>query len=261
MFEWHNKILNIQQAQDKEFVLNLIKLITIDKLEVVVTTIIEHVATPLWGKWEDETHTPKLGLGSPPGLPKLQSSVVGVKTSRIGMFFISLERYWSVDVKMALHGPFGHLQHKLWPKEGPGVKLAVWLPTAKSQESTWPKCVQVECNTPLESSQGELQLCFKPHPNRRSEQRVMVTQSPRSPNWDSFGTPPWVSRDKSHSDVGAAERRIVYYMGEGGDFPRVRAVVCQVSPELPVTCPSTKGVLECELINLLVGLMQVRVNE
>jgi len=27
--------------------------------------------------------------------------------------------------KMASHEPFGHLQPKLWAKEGPGVKLAV----------------------------------------------------------------------------------------------------------------------------------------
>jgi hypothetical protein len=53
--------------------------------------------------------------------------------------------------------------------------------------------------------------------------------------------------------VGAAERHKVYYMGEGGGFPRVRAVVNQVSPELLVACPSTKGVLESELTNLLVG--------
>jgi hypothetical protein len=37
---------------------------------------------------------------------------------------------------------------------------------------------------------------FRPHPNRRSEQRVMTSQSPKSPNWDSFGTPPWESWDK-----------------------------------------------------------------
>jgi len=33
-----------------------------------------------------------------------------------------------------------------------------------------------------------------------------------------------------------------------------------VGPKLPVACPSTKGVLECELTSLLVGLMQVRVS-
>ncbi len=66
---------------------------------------------------------------------------------------------------------------------------------------------------------------------------------------------------KSHSDVGAAERHKVYYMGEGGGFPRVWAVVNQVSPKLPMACPSTKGVPECELTNLLVGLIQVRVSD
>jgi hypothetical protein len=49
-------------------------------------------------------------------------------------------------------------------------------------------------------------------------------------------------------------------MGEGGGFPRVRAVVSLVSPELPVACLSIKGVLENELTNLLVGLMQVQVS-
>jgi len=34
-------------------------------------------------------------------------------------------------------------------------------------------------------------------------------------------------------------------------------MVSLVSPESPVTCLSTKGVLEVELTNLLVGFMQV----
>jgi hypothetical protein len=49
-------------------------------------------------------------------------------------------------------------------------------------------------------------------------------------------------------------------MGEGGGLPRVQAMVNLVSLELPVACPSTKGILECELINLLGGLMQVQVS-
>jgi hypothetical protein len=32
---------------------------------------------------------------------------------------------------MASHWSFGHLQPKLWAKEGPGVKLAIWFPTTK----------------------------------------------------------------------------------------------------------------------------------
>jgi hypothetical protein len=45
---------------------------------------------------------PKWELGSPPGLPKLQSSISGIKTPRIGAFFISLESYRSVDVENGL---------------------------------------------------------------------------------------------------------------------------------------------------------------
>ncbi len=58
---------------------------------------------------------------------------------------------------------------------------------------------------------------------------------------------------KNHSNVGAAERHRVYYMGEGGGFSQVRVMVSQVSLELPVACPSAKGALERELTNLLVG--------
>jgi hypothetical protein len=167
--------------------------------------------------------------------------------------------------KMASHESFGHQQHKLWSKEGPGVKLAIWLPTTKSRESTRPQCVQAECGTPLKSSQGELQVCFRPHPDQRSKQGVMSCQNPGSPNWDSFrtvsGLPLESPKTKSHLDVAPVEWRKVYYMGEGGDFPWVRVVVSQMSPKLPVACPNTKGAPECELTNLLVGLMQVWVNE
>jgi hypothetical protein len=54
----------------------------------------------------------------------------------------------------------------------------------------------VKCDTPLEISQQELQVCFRRHPNQRSEQIVMNSQSGKSPNRDSFGTLPWESRDK-----------------------------------------------------------------
>jgi hypothetical protein len=64
-------------------------------------------------------------------------------------------------------------------------------------------------------------------------------------------------RTKSHTDVGAVERRREYYMGDGGGFPRVWAMVSLVSLELPMACPSTKGAPKSELTNLLVGLMQV----
>jgi hypothetical protein len=38
-------------------------------------------------------------------------------------------------------------------------------------------------------------------------------------------------------------------------------MVNHVSPGSPVACPSTANVSECELTNLLVGLMQVQITK
>jgi hypothetical protein len=47
-----------------------------------------------------------------------------------------------------------------------------------------------------------------------------------------------------HLDVASAARCREYYMGEGGGFPQVQAVVSQVSPRLPVACPNIERVLK-----------------
>jgi hypothetical protein len=140
--------------------------------------------------------------------------------------------------KMALHEPFGYLQHKLWSKEGLGVKLAVWLPTIKSRESIRSRCVQVECNTPLKRSWGELQVRFRPHPNQRFEMGIMSSQSLGSLNRDSFGTPPWESRDKKPFGCRSRVQTQKILYGEGDGFPRVRAVVNQVNMCYPWLVPT-----------------------
>jgi hypothetical protein len=48
-----------------------------------------------------------------------------------------------------------------------------------------------------------------------------------------LGFPLGSPRTKSHLDVGLVERHIVYYKGEGGGFPQVRAVVSLVCPCCP----------------------------
>jgi hypothetical protein len=64
----------------------------------------------------------------------------------------------------------------------------------------------------LKSSRGELQDWFRPRLDRRSGRGVMMAQSPRSPNRDSFGTPLWESRDKEPlgHGRGGATQRILY---------------------------------------------------
>jgi hypothetical protein len=102
--------------------------------------------------------------------------------------------------KMGSHCSFGHLKHKLWPKEGPGVELPgvrqFWLPTTRSRESTRNTWLQTTCDIPLESSRRELQLCFRPHCDRSFAQEVMRPQNPGSPNWQDFGTPARESQER-----------------------------------------------------------------
>jgi hypothetical protein len=52
-----------------------------------------------------------------------------------------------------------------------------------------------------------------------------------------FGSP----ETKCHLDVGFVKRHRVYYKGEGGGFPQVRAVVSLMSRRLPIARPSTKS--------------------
>jgi len=52
-----------------------------------------------------------------------------------------------------------------------------------------------------------------------------------------FGSP----KTKCHLDVGLVKRHRVYYKGEGGGFPQVRAMVSLVSPSLPMVYFSTKS--------------------
>jgi hypothetical protein len=64
-----------------------------------------NVATLLWESVRMKFILSKWGLGSPLGLPKVQSSIARVKTPRIEAFCISLKIYWSVDVQNGLTWP------------------------------------------------------------------------------------------------------------------------------------------------------------
>jgi len=65
------------------------------------------------------------GSWSPDGFLNFQKAITGVKTHWIEKLLISLESPWNTMSKMSLHDPFGHLKHKLWSKERPGIKLAI----------------------------------------------------------------------------------------------------------------------------------------
>ncbi len=101
------------------------------------------------------------------------------------------------------HWPFGHLSPKLWAKEGPGVKLPVWLPTTKSLESTSSRPPNKECDTSLERSRRGLQVWFRPRRDRTWQSGVMSSQSP--------GTPPGtVSGQFRDSNLGVPGKRAIW---------------------------------------------------
>jgi len=71
-----------------------------------------------------------------------------------------------------------------------------------------------------------------------------------------FGNP----RTVWHLGAGPMVRHKVYYKGEGGGFPQVRAMVNLVSSWLPVAHPCTK-MFQLRTNQLVVWFVQVRVNK
>jgi len=142
---------------------------------------------------------------------------------------------------MPSHWQFGHLQPKLWAKERSGVKLPIWLPTTKSRESTSSRCPIWVCDMALERSRRGLQLWFRPRCNPTLQSGVMAVQSFGSPAGTisglHFGSP----GNLCHSDVASATSRREYYIGEGGGFPRIQAVVSLVRPSARGKSQHPKG--------------------
>jgi hypothetical protein len=111
---------------------------------------------------------------------------------------------------MASHWSFGHLQPKLWAKEGPGVKLAVWLPTIKSRESTRSRRALGECDTGKLSKRATSLV----QTSSRSEVgSAMMSRSPGSPKPGQFrdstlGVPGqtttwvWAQRSNAENTIG-----------------------------------------------------------
>jgi len=157
--------------------------------------------------------------------------------------------------KMALHWSFGHLQPKLWAKEGSGVKHAVWLPTTKSRESTSFWHPNLEYNMALESSQRELQHWFRPRLDWTLQSGDMSSQSSGTlardsfgtPTRDSFGTPTWESREKE--PFGCSLRGVAQRILYGGRWWLPPSSGCgeYCVSKCPWLVPTPKGVLECEL--------------
>jgi hypothetical protein len=115
--------------------------------------------------------------------------------------------------KMASHESFGHLQPKLWAKEGPGVSLTPGH--KKSAIDPIPTCVGGVQHGVGKLSKIATRLVQS---SSRSKIRVRSCDGPKSRESkpgqfrDSFGTPLWESRDKEPlgRGRGGAMQRILY---------------------------------------------------
>jgi hypothetical protein len=87
----------------------------------------------------------------------------------------------------------------------------------------------------LERSRRGLQLCFRPRCDRNLQSGVMSSQSLRTTTGTTSGLQFGSPKKKSHLDAASATSCRVYYKGEGGGFPQVRAVMslmCSCCPWL-----------------------------
>jgi hypothetical protein len=176
--------------------------------------------------------TPMLGVGVSKGLLNLQSAISGVKSPCLEEFFISLKRSWSVDVQNGL-------AWAIWTSTA--QVMGKRLPTTKSRESTRFTWLQATCHISLKSFRQGLQLCFRPHRDRRSAEEVIRPQSPGSPCWRDFGTPTRESGERKAIWMPAPWRVTEYTIrGKAVASPSPGRGESCVSV-LPVARPSTKG--------------------
>jgi hypothetical protein len=173
-----------------------------------------HVATLLWGKCEWNSHSQNWDLGVLQDFQNFRVQLQESKHIALGFFYI-IKKLTKCRCRKWFHMGYLNICSISYDKK-------------KGQESNWQfnsRPLKVEnrldpsaCRwnvTLLESSQGQLQVYFKPHFNWRFEQKVMTSQSFESPNRDNFGTPPWKSRDKKPFECGCRkEAQNILYEGK-----------------------------------------------
>jgi len=213
----------------------------ISKRKVPHAKIRQHVTTPLWGKCEVATHTPENGTWESSGTPEnLERDCRGQNTSYqsvlydVGKFFKCRCPKWPcmshLDIYNTSYGwkkgwesnwQFDFRPLKVGNQPYPGV--CRWSATHR-----W--------KAPKESYKFASYLVPIGGPSKKLWTPKVPGVQTGTVSRRHFGS----SGKKCHLDASVTLRRRKYYMGEGGGFPQVRAMVSQVSPRLLVACPSTK---------------------
>jgi len=210
----------------------------------------------------ERTLTPQgsstLGVGVPVDSWIFRGQFQGSKLNGLRRFLYQWKALRTYISKMGSYCPFEHLKHKLWPKEGPEVKLAIWLPTTK-KSGIDPISTRADS---IRHIIGKLSTRATTLLQISSQLEVCMWKLWESQSWqfrDSFplGSP----GTKSHLDVGPVERCRIYYKGKGGGFPQVQAVVSLVCPCCPWLVLAPKVLQLCTNHLVLVLCRSVWVSE
>jgi len=205
-------------------------------MEIIVTT-------PLWTKCEDETHTPKSGnLESSRTLENLELDFRGQNIL-----------HWGVHYTI---GKFLKWKCPKWPHMSHLDICNLSYEQKKGRESNW----QFDSRPLKVGNRPDINVCRRSATWRwkdfEESYKIFLDLIPirglSKKLWmpKVLGVQPRIVPrlllgslgKKCHSDVAPVGSCRKYYMGEGGGFPRVRAVVSQVSPRSLVTSPNTKKV-------------------
>jgi len=127
--------------------------------------------------------------------------------------------------KMTSHGPFGHLQHKLWQKEGPRVKWQFDSRPLKVRNRLDPDACRWSATHRWKALEDSYNFASDLIPIRGLSKELWSCKLSGVQTGTISGLLLGNPGTKNHTDVGAADRHRVYYMGEGDGFPRIRPVM------------------------------------
>jgi len=211
-----------------------------------------YVATLLWPSVGVKPNAwKKWGFGVLRDSRMFRARQQGPKHLALGVFLVSLESSWNVDIENALAFSIWTSVSQVMGKRRAGSQepghlggLPVWLPTTKSRESTSSRCPIWECDTSLKRSWRGLQLRFRPRRDPRSGRGAMTFQSPGSPEPGHLGG----FRDSNLGVLGKratwvwVRRSVVEYTIWGMVVASPKSGPWCVSwSKMPVACPNTQG--------------------
>jgi hypothetical protein len=176
-------------------------------------------------------------------------------------FFISLESYWNIDVENGLPLFIWTSETQVMAKRRVEVKLVVWFPTTKSREPTRFTYLHTVCNYYWKALDESYNFASDLISIEGLLAKLWGSKVTGIPTWAISGLSLGSPKTKSHLDVSSVASHRIYYKGEGGDFPQVRALVSLVCPCCPWLVLTPKVLQLCTNHIVLVLCRPVWVNE